>query len=363
MPATFTAPTDRQVSFYNTLAAERGLPTIESFAPGISRREASAAIDTLMAQPRTAPASQPSQSDGEAFAAPHEAHRAGRMLANGGIEATATLADGRHVTVTIRTRKRSGRGWANGFPGEEGSRTNVKILGQRVGWITVDANGVWHLTLRTRNEAFVAAVHGVLNYCARLPLGSVKRVQEASRCGRCFRTLTDPVSIDRGIGPECLGMQTGSRHVPSDEAVAEQRERRAARHVHRDADGDVGCGGCDNGEHCGACACCPDEAHTAESWTAEQVEARMHAQVAEAELAAERNAYETEMRIERAEMRESLTAMADALMTPSPVAPSDTLTADIRRARDTIIEALDAYCDGCADARHAIHVFDQLAGR
>lgn len=25
----------------------------------------------------------------------------------------------------------------------------------------------------------------------------------AGRCGKCGRTLTDPVSIDRGIGPEC----------------------------------------------------------------------------------------------------------------------------------------------------------------
>jgi hypothetical protein len=38
-------------------------------------------------------------------------------------------------------------------------------------------------------------------------------VQVESRCGRCTRQLTDPVSIARGIGPECFGRDTGSRHV------------------------------------------------------------------------------------------------------------------------------------------------------
>lgn len=31
----------------------------------------------------------------------------------------------------------------------------------------------------------------------------------AGRCARCSRTLTDPASIARGIGPECLKLTTG----------------------------------------------------------------------------------------------------------------------------------------------------------
>jgi hypothetical protein len=33
-----------------------------------------------------------------------------------------------------------------------------------------------------------------------------------SHCLRCGRDLTDPVSVERGIGPECYGLVTGSRH-------------------------------------------------------------------------------------------------------------------------------------------------------
>lgn len=37
-------------------------------------------------------------------------------------------------------------------------------------------------------------------------------LQEESYCGKCGRQLTDPVSIERGIGPECYGADTGSQH-------------------------------------------------------------------------------------------------------------------------------------------------------
>lgn len=38
------------------------------------------------------------------------------------------------------------------------------------------------------------------------------RFQEASECGVCGLELTDPVSIDRGVGPTCYGKLTGSQH-------------------------------------------------------------------------------------------------------------------------------------------------------
>lgn len=39
------------------------------------------------------------------------------------------------------------------------------------------------------------------------------QVVEASRCGMCGLKLTDPVSIDRGIGPECFGKATKSKAI------------------------------------------------------------------------------------------------------------------------------------------------------
>jgi len=37
-------------------------------------------------------------------------------------------------------------------------------------------------------------------------------LQEEAYCGKCGRTLTDPESIARGIGPECFGQMTDSQH-------------------------------------------------------------------------------------------------------------------------------------------------------
>jgi len=33
----------------------------------------------------------------------------------------------------------------------------------------------------------------------------------ATRCSRCARKLTDPISVERGLGPECHGLPTSSR--------------------------------------------------------------------------------------------------------------------------------------------------------
>lgn len=44
--------------------------------------------------------------------------------------------------------------------------------------------------------------------------GSVE-VVESDNCGMCGRTLTDPESIARGIGPECFGRATGTRTIRS----------------------------------------------------------------------------------------------------------------------------------------------------
>lgn len=45
-------------------------------------------------------------------------------------------------------------------------------------------------------------------------------VLEAIVCGICGRKLTDPVSIERGIGPDCLGKTTGTKTILGQKAVA-----------------------------------------------------------------------------------------------------------------------------------------------
>jgi hypothetical protein len=367
MPSTSARlATPRQRSFIASLVRERGgveslrdpLATSVVLAANgtLTANDASRAIETLLAMPRTAPAA--SAQDGTSVPRPSPDTRPGRMLLAGGIEATATLADGQHVTVTIRTRKRSGRGWTNAALGEEGSRTNVSILGRKVGWINVGADGGLLLTLRTRRQEFVGAVRAVFAVAAGLqPQFGVNRVQEASRCGRCFRTLTDPVSIDRGIGPECFGRDTGSQHVAAERAANGGQDVRPEPTTGRTTSIGVS-----------PVRTVSDLANEAARRRAgvehpDVVEARMHAQFAEAEQVAERAAYEAEMEQDR--QMQALETVADALsipVAPAGFVPERRPSADVSRARDLIAEALDSYF-GEPELSFALRIFDQLAGR
>lgn len=360
MPA-HTAPrqtrpaTDRQMNFLRSLAADRVTPrdpagtTVALALAGqtIASRDASAAIEALLASPRRAatpgvarPSTAPgSDRDAVAIMTPKASTRAGRMLLAGGIEATVTLPSGLHVTINVRTRARTGRGWTNAAPQEQGARTTVKVLGQRVGWINVDADGNWTMTVRTRRDDVRQALAALFAYCAGSESGC--RVQEASRCGRCMRTLTDPVSIDRGIGPECFGRDTGSQHIAADRPVLASAEREAA---------DI------------AATIRPlDAAGVA----AAQAEAAHDAAFARQERLQEERAYRIEMEQERAEQASAdrqLAAERRPLTEIAAVAASPARSGDEQRARDMIAEALDAYYPG-ADRDFAMRVFDQLAAR
>jgi hypothetical protein len=355
------APSDRQVSFYNTLAAERNLPTIEAFAPGTSRRDASAAIEQLMAIPRPSrETAAPSEPTGEPMAFPSADNRAGRMLRAGSIEATVTLADGRHATVTVRTRKRSGRGWTNGALGEDGARTTISILGQRVGWINVDGDRL-DVTIRTRRSDFATAIREVIAYAAGQATNY--RVQEASRCGRCFRVLTDPVSIDRGIGPECFGRDTGSQHVAAERAANGTAVVREPRSTTSDHPGES-----------------PNEYMIRIEREALAAEARMNALVARGDREDSIRAASTEMAEERGLSVDAALDILGVNADGSPRRPAPSLVElaerataprqtearpadrNIERAREIIAEALDAYCED-TDRDFAMRIFKQLAAR
>jgi hypothetical protein len=65
----------------------------------------------------------------------------------------------------------------------------------------------------------VFAAKAALRYATTGDAGNPKNgtieVVEASLCGCCGRKLTDPVSIERGIGPECFGRVTKSKAIPT----------------------------------------------------------------------------------------------------------------------------------------------------
>lgn len=73
-----------------------------------------------------------------------------------------------------------------------------------------DARGDNKLLRYAAEAAVKYAWHGTL---PTPPNGSVT-VTESDTCSMCGRTLTDPVSIERGIGPECFGKATDAKVIP-----------------------------------------------------------------------------------------------------------------------------------------------------
>jgi hypothetical protein len=67
--------------------------------------------------------------------------------------------------------------------------------------------GAVRLTGKSRMSEDSDAVRGVrwvmTKFFNNLPIPDAVNVRHCGRCGCCGRTLTEPVSLDRGIGPVC----------------------------------------------------------------------------------------------------------------------------------------------------------------
>lgn len=143
--------------------------------------------------------------------------RAGRMLAAGRLTVTFTSEQsGEHITITAKCRK----------PGENGGPwTACRLDEAKVVFLSVpNAGGGWDdkVAKVTAARGFVADPRADRPrvFCAQMLLAFAQGkemphglvAQEEDRCGKCGRALTDPVSIARGIGPDCYGAETGSKH-------------------------------------------------------------------------------------------------------------------------------------------------------
>jgi len=158
--------------------------------------------------------------------------RVGRMTAAGDLRATVTSKNtGEHITIRFKafkdTREQEGKNWTR-VPLEDATHVFVEVpTPDSDGWADkvgtfYPKSGKWFSDDRADGARVFAAA-----MVARWINGEQfeSRIQEEERCGKCARTLTDPVSIERGIGPECYGKDTGSQHqVKSDaQKVAEER--------------------------------------------------------------------------------------------------------------------------------------------
>jgi hypothetical protein len=370
MPATHTTTrplSPRQARFIASLAAERVVP--ETMGDAVRRADAgvlpihaaSELITTLLDAPRNDVAA-----DAEVMVTPSDQTRAGRMLNAGGVEATVTLINGEHVTLQVRSRKPQGRGWTNCAPTDEGARITLRAFGNKVGWVNV-VGGAWKVTLRSRNLAVRQAVHALFEYANNGQTAGAERVQESSRCGRCMRTLTDPVSIARGIGPECYGRGTGSRAARIEAGVdnGPTMAEANAEIARREAANDAAFAAREREQEEAAFASDPDfQVHlSADTRNAESaLEMAADALSTPVEVDAGGTVLQGNHRVAAAvdlaaHAREDLSLSTLAADAASPV-----LTRDKQRARDLISEALDAYCSD-EDRDFAMHTFDQLAAR
>jgi hypothetical protein len=161
-------------------------------------------------------------------------HRAGRMLmglitsanTRAKVLLTTDLTDangGSRLHQTFAVKSWQGRG---------GTMLTVEVAGsgdwnagtRAIKMFHVDAGGgriVEANDPRNRDRLLRYAAEAAIAYAwfgdAGLPTpanGAVK-VVESDNCGMCGRTLTDPVSIERGIGPECANKATGTRTIAS----------------------------------------------------------------------------------------------------------------------------------------------------
>ncbi len=85
---------------------------------------------------------------------------------------------------------------------------------QYIGMLNAD-NGAVTLTRNSRMTDDCKAVKGIRWTLAKiwnnLPIPDGIQIRHEGRCGCCGRTLTEPESLDRGIGPICWARLTGGR--------------------------------------------------------------------------------------------------------------------------------------------------------
>jgi hypothetical protein len=156
--------------------------------------------------------------------------RAGRMFNAGDVRVTISIPRNKrsengetHVTVRFKAlrdnRDGEGRNWLR-VPLNEATHVFIEVPNASGDW--PDKIGVFYPRTGKffedtnadpyRITTAILAARWLNEGTQRSDrIGSYK-LQEESHCGVCGRTLTDPESIDRGIGPECYGKQTGSQH-------------------------------------------------------------------------------------------------------------------------------------------------------
>jgi len=138
------------------------------------------------------------------------------MLSAGRLTATVTSKKtGQHVTIQFKAKMRAGEDWVNSNF-ESATHVFVNVLnqssfGDKIGCY-YPKSGTFY-PADNADPARIFAFQQVVYYVEGKPYHSEATVLEAENCGRCgHKDLTDPISIQRGIGPVCYRKETGSQH-------------------------------------------------------------------------------------------------------------------------------------------------------
>jgi hypothetical protein len=146
--------------------------------------------------------------------------RAARQLAAGRVTITFKSPTGTHITLTAKCRapKETGNGW------ETSSIERAKVIFIEVPNDSGYGDKVGKITSRgftpdpAADKARVWCAEQLLRVVAGQEIPPSLDIYVEDTCGKCGRALTDPISIERGLGPECFGASTGSQHQVKDKA-------------------------------------------------------------------------------------------------------------------------------------------------
>lgn len=130
-----------------------------------------------------------------------------------------SLASGRHVTLSFAAKKREDGRWASRATraGRVGMADAACVFiddhaGEAVARFDPRSG---EFSAKTEETAPLWTARRLLHWVGQGAdnLTDLAEVFVALECAMCGKRLSDPESIERGIGPECYGLRTRSRHA------------------------------------------------------------------------------------------------------------------------------------------------------
>lgn len=153
-----------------------------------------------------------------------DAIREALMSGGRAVVSVRSKKSGEHVTLTFacKARKSGGQGWLSratgagrvGFEAADCVEVRDDALeypDNYVGRFYTGANASWRAGKGADPKRAWTGEKVIAFALGGYPLDHQADVYLATRCCFCGKRLTDPVSVERGVGPECYGKHTGSK--------------------------------------------------------------------------------------------------------------------------------------------------------